>query len=757
MYLNNYFFPIVIGFISGGFKVGDKVTKEDGSQEDEDSDAEYDRQAIAEALSRKSKYGKKGGSYQVGGTHSDQSFGGWEKHTKGIGQKLLGQMGYKAGQGLGKTLQGITTPVEAYKRKGKAAVGAYGTERTERSLKDFPAKPDSEEDEKEQFEQKLRQWKKGDQGDKKKKQVKYIYKTADQLLAEGPTKKKGRGEQSHLSKVKVIDMTGKEKRVLSGYHAIANKHDIPDDDIIEPTKALGDTKAFDMPELLHNLDLLVDMSEQEILQNDRKLKYEQDLIVNLQHEKDKSDEVCIYEEHQLEQLKEVLKIVEECEERNKLNSDNPMGLKECGEVLGRLQKDYPNEYKLYDLWALSIALVFPLMKKEFENWQPINKPRHGIVTIKEWKVILDEPINRPYQGGEPHMESYERLIWEIWMPPFRKASTNWSVKQPDCLIEVIEAWHPLLPEWIVHNILEQIILPKLQDEVDNWNPLTDTVPIHAWLHPWLPLMKDRLEPLYSPIRHKLSVALNNWHPSDPSAKMILEPWHTVFREGHMTAFVLKNIYPKLAMCMQEFVINPHQQHLDAWTWVMAWSDIVPKTNMVTLLLKNFFPKWLQVLCTWLSSNPNFDEVTKWFSGWKSMFSEALISDHQIKEELNKALELMNRAATGTWQGGPRESMSFLSRGERQQEYRQQLAQEKREIPGARSAMSNVPASFKELLQARAEENNLVFVPIPNKTWEAKQVYSYGRSQIYIDRGVVFVFDNGQWIPISLNNLVEKSK
>ena len=72
---------------------------------------------------------------------------------------------------------------------------------------------------------------------------------------------------------------------------------------------------------------------------------------------------------------------------------------------------------------------------------------------------------------------------------------------------------------------------------------------------------DRLEPLYAPIRHKLSNALTNWHPSDPSAKMILQPWVKVFQQGHMDAFIVKNIVPKLGMCMAEFVINPHQQHL----------------------------------------------------------------------------------------------------------------------------------------------------------------------------------------------------
>ena len=27
---------------------------------------------------------------------------------------------------------------------------------------------------------------------------------------------------------------------------------------------------------------------------------------------------------------------------------------------------------------------------------------------------------------------------------------------------------------------------KISQEVDGWNPLSDLVPIHAWIHPWLP-------------------------------------------------------------------------------------------------------------------------------------------------------------------------------------------------------------------------------------------------------------------------------
>ena len=73
------------------------------------------------------------------------------------------------------------------------------------------------------------------------------------------------------------------------------------------------------------------------------------------------------------------------------------------------------------------------------------------------------------------------------------------------------------------------------------------------------------------------------------------------------------------------------------------------------------------------------------------------------------------------------------------------------------ASGSIPMSFREIVERRAEENNLEFVPIPNKTFEAKQVYRFGRVQIYLDRNVLFINENGQWIPVSLNSLIDKAR
>jgi len=54
---------------------------------------------------------------------------------------------------------------------------------------------------------------------------------------------------------------------MLGYHALSMKHDKPTEEAVTVTE---ERRQFDLPELLHNLDLLVEMAESEVIQNDKK-------------------------------------------------------------------------------------------------------------------------------------------------------------------------------------------------------------------------------------------------------------------------------------------------------------------------------------------------------------------------------------------------------------------------------------------------------------------------------------------------------
>lgn len=80
---------------------------------------------------------------------------------------------------------------------------------------------------------------------------------------------------------------------------------------------------------------------------------------------------------------------------------------------------------------------------------------------------------------------------------------------------------------------------------------------------------------------------------------------------------MRSIVPKLAWALQDvLVINPLQQDLAPFHWLTAWHTVLPQHHMVNLLEFRFFPAWHRVLQHWLANTPDFDEVTRWYMGWK---------------------------------------------------------------------------------------------------------------------------------------------
>ena len=579
-----------------------------------------------------------------------KGFGEWEKHTKGIGASLLLKMGYQPGKGLGKNQEGRVEIVEAYLRKKGAGVGAAGPEggRPKKvDKKTGKLKGDSDDEEERNFREKLNQWKQEPGG--KKKNVSYVYKSVEEVLQEGQHRKVDRGRGKAGEQVKVIDMTGREQRVMTGYSAIAGQQRPGEEgDIMAPLAKLQEKRKanFELPELLHNLDLLVDMCEQDIIAADRKLAHHRDRVQVLEREGEKMSDLVEQEKKQIKAMEEILVVLDTLEENHHRGS---LDQETAVRAFTRLKEEFPKEFKTFELSYCAQTVVVPLVKESLEGWSPLAGRNHSLphlTTFTQWREILECGPDHQNSADAP-MQAYHSLVWEAWLPQVRLAVQRWQSRQPEPLVAFLELWRPLVPPWVMQHVLEQLVLVRLQAEVELWNPLTDTSPIHTWLHPWLPPLGSRLEIVFPTIRNKLSSALSSWVPTDRSAKLILLPWKEVFSRPSMSAFLTKNIVPKLEAALATMVISPQDQDLTLWKSVTDWADLLPAPQLAATLAQSFFPRWLQVLAAWLNATPNYSEVVGWYQGWKSVIPPEVLPLPEVADHLSQALHMMNRSVTGS--------------------------------------------------------------------------------------------------------------
>ena len=104
---------------------------------------------------------------------------------------------------------------------------------------------------------------------------------------------------------------------------------------------------------------------------------------------------------------------------------------------------------------------------------------------------------------------YTQLFTEVILLEVRITTTNsWEPRDPKPMLLFLETWDKLLLALILHNILDHIVMPKLTTTLDTWDPLTESMPIHAWLHPWLLLLGQCMDPLYPTTCYKLGNVLH---------------------------------------------------------------------------------------------------------------------------------------------------------------------------------------------------------------------------------------------------------
>lgn len=499
----------------------------------------------------------------------DSKFGEWEKNTKGIGSKLLMKMGYQPGKGLGKNLQGISTPIEAKPRLGKGSISFYGNESK------------NEEDDEQEKDKRTK-------FNKKSINIKDDGQYSTFLKQSKPKKIYVDGDEFNLASkadtaVKIIDLTGRETKVYDGYG--------------------------EMPKAFSNLDGFQNFEQDDSdledfeLENDRKklksdLDYERHRLEELLNEKVKFEkEIEFYE-----QKKQSYELI--IDKLSTLNSS----INSLEDLISVCEQLADNELSCEIFYTFG----FTSLKHELRNWLPFEEPTKHLDSFRK--------LNRLFNKKK---QFYDQIVWDCWVPYIRMSIEMFGdMRHCNKMIEFFDYWNDLISEWIINILVNQSVVSKLEQQVIDWSPEKDKIPIHQWIHPWLPKIKMQyLEPIFVQIRNKFKKCLILWNPSDKSARIILQPWKPVFGKKNWNTFLKESIVPKLEQNMSNFIINPKQQNLECWNNLIDWRELMSEKEIILILKQNFFPKWLKVLYNWLDNEPNFKEVSDWYLGWKKLFPD----------------------------------------------------------------------------------------------------------------------------------------
>ncbi|VDK46318.1 unnamed protein product [Anisakis simplex] len=806
----NYSAPVA--FVSGGVKHGNRIEGESKEENDDDEPIRFDQHRTRRTTTKRQMGANVFAGLRSSTVHSTvdpDKFADWAKHSKtDVLMKMMRNMGYIPGQGLGANKQGIVEPVllalisreswspfrQCYGRDVPQLVHMVRN-RKDRSLEiplilllcasESAADAQRRKDDAETLEeasggtkQRRGNWKKAGVGGIRKS-LTYQFKTIDEVIAEGGALKK-RLEVS--SGIKVIDMTGKEQKVYSGYEAYAAK-----------TRAVAETEkehlAFDVPELMHNLNALVDMTEETIRANNHQLRFLEDQTTALENDRVQLNVALTKERDEQKRMKEVLEMLEKFVsvqihliianenfsrgiEVGSSDSDSEPMLQKCRGLFEKLQKDYYEEYRLFNLDQVAVASVLPLIQKHFASWNPLDEKQvdYGYALMADWKKIL-EAEERFVLGTTKSLENlspFERLLWDGWMPAIRRAALRWDPRDDaTSMLSVVDKWLSLLPIWMRENLLEQIVIPRISAQVEEWNPLIDHIPIHTWMHPWLDIMGDRLQPVFSPIRQKLAKALREWNPTDHSALSMLRPWKGVFAAATMSAFLSQNITPKLEKALREMDFDPTKnKRYDEFYATLSWVEMLGADNIAGIFVRSFFPRWYETLCMWLEApGVVMEEVAMWYNEWKGRFPIEISSLHVIREQLMRALLAMNEAQQGLRISRQPQPQSVASPAHLPPHPQMPSGMmhsgtppglPHRPPPPLQSQLSFKLARFlQDVLELRARQAGVLFAPQGNKFYDGKRVFTFGHMSIYLDRNVIFAFntDAQQWAPIALDHLL----
>ncbi|KAJ1649547.1 hypothetical protein IWQ61_009403 [Dispira simplex] len=527
-------------------------------------------------------------------------------------------------------------------------------------------------------------------GERRSRKPKVVYEQVDELIQR--VESRVARHVSLFQPDKIIDMTGSQARQVESLDQLVSGKVM--------RASIDESMA-----LMNDIRLIIDLSQANFDTMNHEIQTQQQRVNSLAQEQTRMDMYAQTTQTEVSALNHVLGSTQKgaalVDQFNNVDEAERQEVwNDIIQYCEQLFSEYQTQWADWHLEELVVAVVASPLQRLLVDWEPFTDPQFLLPTLTRLRKgmtshdylyvgiqdmpkamatsvrgastlgTLFEEMSAGRDAGttvcldtlrpnDYSMTPYESLMYHTWLPRVRSALVNqWSVCPTDSVpdapesvsldkvLELLESWQPpLLPVYVHCYLLDHVVLPKLTYAVENYEPGKGRQEaLHLWLHPWLPLLGSRMYTLLSMVRHKMSNVLKSWHPSDTHGLDLVTPWRYVFPEKEYRKLLKRYILPKLRMCLrQEFQINPRQQVMGPFEWVMAWHPWLPTDWFVDLWTTEFFPKWQQTLTLWLQQAPHYEQITQWYLWWKSMFPESVRDLPAIGAQFRKGLDTLNKS------------------------------------------------------------------------------------------------------------------
>jgi tuftelin-interacting protein 11 len=606
----------------------------------------------------------------------DPNLGKWEKHTKGIGMKLLSKMGYKGSGGLGakrvktadasednkpaKARTGISRPVEVVVRPSNLGLG-FGNFKEATKLKvnqQIEAEVRGVELPKEEKKRKTdepggasgsalpstsellqqQSWKKGARQSSRKRQKRTIVPYKELL-------------QTQKQPV-IIDMRGPAA-----------------------TEAVDDNTKQEVPlaeELLHNVTILLNMYENKLHSTSYFVQSTKRKVESLQSDVDDLERRMRDAQERTVKMQKVLSIMDTIDALAENNGGtDDIAASKVQSLVQELREGFSEEERkaLKFDQVVAPSLLGPIIQSRLAQWNPLNDS-----SADSEELIVSVLNLATVNGLERSIDTKRTVFVNHILPRVKNAfeSTKWNavdnvengvqlyeallraaervLPSKEKLREVQEDFSSVLPtdaidendeinlvDLVKQEVMFDVICPKISRALNQWNPVLNTSGselehrIDLWVLPWLPHMDHPviLPQLVTDVRRKLRSALSflqrNIHDDKTFCKtslQMIKPWVNMIKGKTLHELTSKHVTPRLAKCLSRIAISRtvKTQHWNALNLLFEWYDcgLLSKLDFLSLIEGAMLSNWIEKLYEWLVSKEgtSMAALANFYFQWK---------------------------------------------------------------------------------------------------------------------------------------------